>query len=70
MKVREQGNSLVVTVPKKFGIKPGTEVVAVKGRDGSFYYVPKMSNPFTDPNVTFNHDKEEFDDSTVGREEI
>ena len=44
MKVREQGNSLVVTVPKRFGIKSGTEVVAIKGKDGSFMYIPKMEN--------------------------
>ncbi|GHP13820.1 hypothetical protein YK48G_12450 [Lentilactobacillus fungorum] len=70
MKVREQGNSLVVTVPKKFGIKSGTEVIAVKGRDGSFSYIPKTNNPFKDPNVDFEHDHEEFDDTTTGREEI
>ncbi|GAD17029.1 AbrB family transcriptional regulator [Lentilactobacillus otakiensis] len=70
MKVREQGNSLVVTVPKKFGIKSGTEVIAVKGKDGSFTYIPKMKNPFTDENVHFEHNSEEFDDHTTGREEI
>ncbi|MBU9789444.1 AbrB family transcriptional regulator [Lentilactobacillus sp. IMAU92037] len=68
MKVHKQGNSLVVTVPKKFGIKPGTEVIAVKGRNGSFYYVPKMSNPFDDHK--FPHINEKFSDSLTGREKI
>lgn len=69
MKVREQGNSLVVTVPKRFGIKSGTEVVAIKGKDGSFMYIPKMENPFKDDAVHFQHD-EEFDGDSTGREEI
>ena len=68
MKVRKQGNSLVVTVPKKFGIKQGTEVIAVKGKDGSFTYIPKMKNPFLDKNVHFEHAHEEFNDHTTGRE--
>ena len=69
MKVREQGNSLVVTVPKRFGIKSGTEVVAIKGKDGSFMYIPKMENPFKDDAVHFQHD-EAFDGDSTGREEI
>ena len=70
LKVREQGNSLVVTVPKKFGIKSGTEVVAVKGKGNSFSYVPKLANPFTDPTIHFGHDQEAFPDDSTGRESL
>ncbi|MBZ2201514.1 MAG: AbrB family transcriptional regulator [Lentilactobacillus hilgardii] len=70
MKIRQQGNSLVVTVPSRFDFKAGDEVIAVKGRDHSITYVPKMSNPFKDKAISFDHEDEAFNDMTAGRDEI
>ena len=71
MKVRKQGNSLMVAVPPKFGIKPGTKVIAIKGRNGSWSYVPKISNPFTNPKIHFPHPRElTGNDQLKGREDI
>lgn len=71
MKVRKQGNSLMVAVPRKFGIKPGTEVIAIKGRNDSWGYTPKISNPFTDPHVNFSRPHElTGNDKLEGREKI
>ncbi|GEQ33361.1 type II toxin-antitoxin system PemI/MazE family antitoxin [Marinilactibacillus psychrotolerans] len=46
MKARKQGNSLTLTIPKKFNISEGQEFVAFKGRRGGIVYVPKKENIF------------------------
>jgi len=46
LKTRKQGNSLVIPVPEKFGIKEGKEFIAFKGRCGSVIYVPKQEDNF------------------------
>lgn len=46
MKVREQGNDLVLTVPAKFNIEKNSEFIAMKGTNGSIVYVPKIKNVF------------------------
>ena len=46
MKARQQGNALVLTIPRKFNIAPDTEFVAFKGENGSITYVPKQKNIF------------------------
>ena len=71
MKVRKQGNSLVITIPKNFDVKPGTDLVAMKGRHGELVYAPKMANPFTNPNVHMKHHHEMTgSDNLEGREQI
>ncbi|EHO51531.1 type II toxin-antitoxin system PemI/MazE family antitoxin [Lentilactobacillus kisonensis] len=70
MKIQKQGNTLIVTVPKKFEIKPGTEVIAIKGNGNSFSYIPKTQNPFTDSTMIFERYAETFNDSTTRHEEI
>ena len=74
MKMRKQGNDIVLTVPAKFNLQPDQEYVAVKGELGSITYVPKVNNLFKNAlenNETlrfedeFNEDKKSF-----GREEV
>lgn len=48
MKTRKQGNAVVLTVPKKFGIKPNREFVAIKGDLDSITYIPKLENIFVE----------------------
>lgn len=44
MKTRKQGNSLVISIPKKFGIEEGVEYMAIKGEDGAITFIPKEEN--------------------------
>lgn len=43
MKTRKQGNSIVLTVPKEFGIKENEEFVPFL-YDGAITYLPKVEN--------------------------
>lgn len=45
VKVRIQGNATVVTIPKAFKIKPGTEYRFVKGKDGTLILIPTKKVP-------------------------
>lgn len=44
MKARKQGNSMVISIPKKFGVEEGKEYVAFKGLDGEITFIPKREN--------------------------
>lgn len=46
VKVRTVGNSTTLTIPKEFGVAPGTEFEAEQQRDGSIVFKPKHRNPF------------------------
>ncbi|HGF7960125.1 TPA: AbrB family transcriptional regulator [Enterococcus faecium] len=46
MKTRRQGNSIVLTVPTKFGINENIEYLAVKGEDDSITFIKKQTNIF------------------------
>ncbi|WP_125762065.1 AbrB/MazE/SpoVT family DNA-binding domain-containing protein [Companilactobacillus hulinensis] len=45
-KVRKNGNSLIVTMPKESGFSENEMVEAVKGSDGSISYKPTEQNPW------------------------
>lgn len=74
MKIRKQGNALVLTVPTNFNLQAGQEFIAIKGELGSVTFVPKIGNIFKDAldkghSLRFNC--EFIDDSQiVGREVI
>lgn len=73
MKTRKQGNSLAITVPKKFGIKEGEEFVAFKGRRGGIIYVPKQEDIFEKAvreGQSLRFEDEFEGDNPVGREMI
>ncbi|API87827.1 hypothetical protein BKP56_00030 [Marinilactibacillus sp. 15R] len=46
MKARKQGNSLTLSIPKKFGVEEGQEFMAFKGRRGGVVYVPVQEDIF------------------------
>ncbi|MEX2804836.1 AbrB/MazE/SpoVT family DNA-binding domain-containing protein [Streptococcus sp. H31] len=46
VKARKVGNSMIVTLPKEFDIKAGTEFFVYKGVDGALVLAPKIENPF------------------------
>lgn len=48
MKIRKQGNALVLTVPSKFDFQEGQEFIANKGELGSITFVPKIGSIFKD----------------------
>ncbi|MBB1078782.1 hypothetical protein H5S09_06890 [Limosilactobacillus sp. STM2_1] len=47
VKVRIQGNATVVTIPKSFNVKPGTEYYFAKGKDGTLILTPTKKVPAT-----------------------
>lgn len=74
MKVRKQGDEVVLTVPSIFNIKPGQDYAAVKGELGSITFIPKVENIFEDAlknnrDLRFE-DEFESDSYLIGREEI
>lgn len=73
MKVRRQGDSLVIPVPEKFGIKEGDEFVSFKGRRGGIIYIPKQEDIFEkalEEGRSLRYEEEFGEDISVGREEI
>jgi len=74
VKIRKQGNALVLTVPTKFNIQPSQEYVAIKGELGSITYVPKVESIFkkalqNSEDLRFE-DKFKEDTHPIGREEV
>lgn len=47
VKARIQGNAVVVTIPKTFHVKPGTEFSFKKGENGSLILTPSKKIPAT-----------------------
>lgn len=45
-KVRKNGNSLIVTIPKESGFSENEMVEAVRESDGSISYKPTKQNPW------------------------
>ena len=45
VKVRVQGNATVVTIPKLFNVKPGTEYRFAKGKYGTLILTPTKKVP-------------------------
>ena len=45
VKARIQGNAVVVTIPKSFKVKPGTEFRFKKGKGGSLTLIPTKKVP-------------------------
>ncbi|MCC4482472.1 type II toxin-antitoxin system PemI/MazE family antitoxin [Limosilactobacillus reuteri] len=46
-KARIQGNAVVVTIPKSFGVKPGTEFRFTKDDGGALKLIPTKKIPTT-----------------------
>lgn len=47
VKARIQGNATVVTIPKSFNVKPGTEYRFIKGKGGALILTPAKKVPST-----------------------
>ena len=47
VKARIQGNATVVTIPKSFNVKPGTEFRFKKGKNGTLILSPSKKVPDT-----------------------
>lgn len=47
VKARIQGNATVITIPKSFNVKPGTEYKFTKGKDGILTLTPARKVPST-----------------------
>lgn len=45
-KTRKQGNSLVITIPAKLGIKEGEEFLIIKKENGTVALIPKVEDFF------------------------
>ena len=45
VKARIQGNATVVTIPKSFNVKPGTEFKFKKGKNGTLILSPSKKVP-------------------------
>jgi len=45
-KTRKQGNSLVITLPAKLGIKEGEEFNIIKKENGTVALIPKVEDFF------------------------
>lgn len=45
VKARIQGNATVVTIPKMFNIKPGTEFHFEAGKNGTLILIPRKKVP-------------------------
>ena len=45
VKARIQGNATVVTIPKSFNVKPGTEFKFKKGENGTLILSPSKKVP-------------------------
>ena len=45
VKARIQGNATVVTIPKSFNVKPGTEFKFKKGKNGNLILSPSKKVP-------------------------
>lgn len=45
-KTRKQGNSLVITIPAKLGLKEGEEFLIVKKENGTVALIPKVEDFF------------------------
>ncbi|MGM0231385.1 AbrB family transcriptional regulator [Enterococcus sp. AZ091] len=45
-KTRKQGNSLVITIPAKLGLKEGEEFLIVKKENGTVALIPKIEDFF------------------------
>lgn len=73
MKTRKQGNALVLTVPRKFGLEEGQEFIAMKSSNGGITYIPKEKNIFVEAfekNEDLRTEDEFLEDKPVGREMI
>ncbi|MDA5386705.1 type II toxin-antitoxin system PemI/MazE family antitoxin [Loigolactobacillus backii] len=46
IKARKVGNLTVLTIPKEFNVKKGTEFEVKQRNDGSIIFKPKHRNPF------------------------
>ncbi|MEI1233178.1 type II toxin-antitoxin system PemI/MazE family antitoxin [Enterococcus mundtii] len=45
-KTRKQGNSLVITIPAKLGIKEGEEFLIIRKENGTVALIPKVEDFF------------------------
>lgn len=73
MKARKQGNTLVLSIPKRFNVTEGTEFMSMQGADGSLIYTPKAPNIYQDPKYAktdLRFVPKDTDDRPVGREEV
>ena len=61
VKIHKVGSSNVLTVPHEIHPKYDTFDV-FEGRDGAIIYLPKKSNPFTDPKYIAAHSGSELDE--------
>ena len=48
-KTRKQGNSLVITIPAKLGIKEGEEFLIIKKENGTVALIPKVEDFLNPP---------------------
>lgn len=46
IKARKQGNSIMVTIPSKFGVKVGEEFIIIKKDNGAITLIPKEEDHF------------------------
>lgn len=46
IKVRKQGNSIMITIPSSFGVKEGEEFFFIKNDNGAITMIPKIEDPF------------------------
>jgi len=73
VKTRQQGDEVVINIPKSLGIEPGQEYVVIKGENGAFTYVPKLEDIFEKAkreNLDLRPNGVWFDDDLTGRESI
>jgi len=55
MITREVGKTIVVTIPKKYGVEAGKEFRVFCADDGSIALIPKRKNIFYDENFINTH---------------
>ncbi len=67
VKARIQGNATVVTIPKSFNVKPGTEFKFKKGKNGNLILSPSKKVPDSIEEL-FKNWHEKYEDSDEKRE--
>lgn len=71
VKTRKQGNAVMVTLAKKFGIPEGKEFYITQEADGTISLIPKVQDYFEDVTQGYFIDEEDSlakDFETVGSE--
>lgn len=48
VKTRKQGNSVMITIASKFGVKEGTSYYVNQEEDGTIILIPKIEDYFND----------------------